>query len=143
MLQVRRQVVGLKAACEKLQRIPLAFTLRAECRSSGLTNVFVERVFEAPTGQVLARFHLPYGAPGGEYRCRWQIVGLGEERSREAAGIDGIQSLLLAMRTVHGELSESEEYKAGRLTYLDQDDLDLPPTWGQGSLYDAGPSPSE
>ncbi|MFC7498500.1 DUF6968 family protein [Enterovirga sp. GCM10030262] len=82
-------------------------------------------------------------APGGEYRCRWRIIGLGQDRSRDAAGIDSVQALMLAMRTVHAELSESHEYKAGKLTYLDQTDLDLPPMWGSGSLYDAGPSPSD
>lgn len=50
---------------------------------------------------------------------------------------------MLAMRTVQAQLSESDEYKAGNLTYLNQTDLDLPPMWGNGSLYDAGPPPSE
>jgi len=76
---------------------------------------------------VRARFEKPYLAPGGEYRCRWRIVGLSKDRCSEAAGIDGVQALLLALRTVQAELSESEEYKAGKLTYLDQKDLDLPP----------------
>jgi hypothetical protein len=102
---------------------------------------FVERRFASPRGEVLARFGSPYLAPGGEYRCRWHIIWPDHERSLEAAGIDGLQALMLAMRTVHSELTESDEYKAGTLTYLDQTDLDLPPTWGRGSLYDAGPPP--
>ena len=94
----------------------------------------MERSFDSSNGQVLAQFEQPYLAPGGEYRCRWRIVSRAGERSREAAGIDGIQALMLAMRTVHSELLESEEYKSGNLTYLGQSDLDLPPSWGSGSL---------
>ncbi|GFE77990.1 hypothetical protein NTCA1_56390 [Novosphingobium sp. TCA1] len=48
---------------------------------------------------------------------------------------------MLAMRIVHTELIESDAYKAGRLTWCDQADLDLPPTWGEGSLYDPPPQP--
>ena len=102
-----------------------------------MTELFVERSFQAPNGQVLARFERPYLAPGGEYRCRWRIVGLGADRGKETAGIDSVQALMLAMKVVQAELSESDEYKAGKLTYLEQTDLDLP------SLYDAGPSPTE
>jgi hypothetical protein len=104
---------------------------------------FVERTFSSSSGNVLVRFAAPYLAAGGEYRCRWTIHWPDRTRSLEAAGIDGIQALLLAMRTVHSELIESDDYKAGTLSYLDQSDLDLPPTWGIGPLYDAGPRPDE
>jgi hypothetical protein len=106
-------------------------------------DLFVERSFDTPKGKVLARFERPYLAPGGAYRWRWRIIGLSRARSREAAGIDGIQALMLAMRTVHAELTESAEYKRGQLTYLAQADLDLPPMWGSGSLYDAGSPPPD
>jgi hypothetical protein len=46
---------------------------------------------------------------------------------------------MLAMRSVHSELVESDAYKTGRLTLWDQADLDLPPAWGTGPLYDAPP----
>ncbi|GHH26450.1 hypothetical protein GCM10008023_41060 [Sphingomonas glacialis] len=42
---------------------------------------------------------------------------------------------MLAMKSVHSELMESDLYKAGKLTYVDQYDLDLPPSWGEGQLY--------
>ena len=103
-----------------------------------MSQTFVARSFEAPDGAVLARFEPRYLASGGEYRCRWRIEGLGEERSREAAGIDGVQALMLAMRTVHAELTGSDEYRAGKLTYLQQADLDLPPMRGSPWLYNAG-----
>lgn len=50
---------------------------------------------------------------------------------------------MLAMRTARADLEESDHYKAGMLTYLDQTDLDLPPGWGLGPLYDSGRSPVE
>jgi hypothetical protein len=101
---------------------------------------YVERSFVSPSGEVVARFDVPYLADGGEYRCRWHLQWPERTTSHEAAGIDGVQALLLAMRTVHSELTETDEYKAGALKYLDQADLDLPPTWGNGPLYDAGPA---
>jgi hypothetical protein len=42
---------------------------------------------------------------------------------------------MLAMKSVHSELVESDLYKSGRLTYVNQYDLDLPPGWGEGELY--------
>ena len=42
---------------------------------------------------------------------------------------------MLAMKSVHSELMESDLYKSGKLTYLNQYDLDLPPGWGEGQLY--------
>ena len=42
---------------------------------------------------------------------------------------------MLAMKSVHTELMESDLYKSGKLTYANQYDLDLPPSWGDGQLY--------
>ena len=91
-------------------------------------SVFVERRFDVGDQQVAARFHVPVLAPGGEYQCRWQIEWPSRQQERHACGIDGLQALMLAMRVVHNTLMESEEYQAGALTYLGQEDLDLPPT---------------
>lgn len=104
-----------------------------------MQTAFVERRFESATGEVIARFEVPYLAPLGEYRCRWHLIWEGGERSDWVAGIDGIQALMLAMRSVHALLTESEEYRDGRLTLDGQRDLDLPPSWGSGPLYEAGP----
>ncbi|MET3898179.1 hypothetical protein ABIB57_002125 [Devosia sp. UYZn731] len=46
---------------------------------------------------------------------------------------------MLAMRTVHSELVESDAYRTVRHTLWDQADLDLPPTWGAGPLYEVPP----
>ena len=105
-------------------------------------TVFVERRFGSLKGEVIARFEVPYLAPSGEYRCRWRIVGPDRERTLETAGIDGVQALMLALRTVNSELTETAAYQAVEITYLDQSDLDLPPTWGSGQLYDVGHKPA-
>lgn len=104
---------------------------------------FVERRFELDGGELVARFHAPAKAPGGEFQCRWSIAWPDREVRRYACGVDGVQALLLAMRSVHSDLVESDAYKAGRLTLWDQADLDLPPGWGAGPLYDVPPPDGE
>lgn len=104
-------------------------------------EAFVERHFAVGHQDVIARFHTPILAPGGEYQCQWQIVWPDREHKSRSCGIDGVQALMLAMGTVHSELCESDEYQSGLLTYLDQHDLDLPPSWGRGRLYDVGSPP--
>jgi hypothetical protein len=106
-------------------------------------QAFVERRFELDGSELSVRFHLPFKAPGGEFVCRWSIAWPERETSLSARGVDGVQALMLAMRSAHWELLESDAYKAGRLTLYEQADLDLPPSWGRGPLYDAGPPPSE
>lgn len=102
--------------------------------------VFLTREFELDGGGLVVSFYTPAKAPGGEFQCRYSI-GWSEEREvrRYACGLDGVQALLLAMRTVHTNLVESDAYKAGRLTWCDQADLDLPPIWDSPSPYDAAP----
>lgn len=102
---------------------------------------FVERRFELDGGELIVCFFAPSQAPGGEFQCRYVIGWPEREVRRYACGEDGLQALMLAMRTVHSDLIESDAYKAGRLTWCDQADLDLPPTWGVGPLYDPPPQP--
>jgi hypothetical protein len=102
---------------------------------------FLERKFELDGGGLTVRFYTPCKAPGGEFQCRYSIGWPDREVRRYASGLDGVQALMLAMRTVYTELIESDAYKAGRLTWCEQADLDLPPTWGDGSLYDTPPRP--
>lgn len=97
---------------------------------------YAERRFELDGGELVVRFFAPSRAPGGEFQCRYLVGWPEREFRRYASGEDGVQALLLAMRTVHSELVESEAYKAGLLTWCGQADLDLPPTWGAGPLYD-------
>ena len=37
---------------------------------------------------------------------------------------------MLAMRTVSTHLDQSDAYRSGKLTYLDEPTLMLPPVWG-------------
>jgi hypothetical protein len=104
---------------------------------------FVERSFELDGGELIVRFHLPSKEPGGEFKCRYSIAWPEREVRNYACGLDGVQALMLAMRSVHTKLVDSDAYKAGRLTLSDQADLDLPPTWGAGPLYNVPPPPGE
>jgi hypothetical protein len=106
-----------------------------------LEEAFIERRFEAGEAQVFARFYAPILAPGGEYRCRWEIEWPSGTQRHYACGIDGVQALMLAMRAVHSDLAASDAYRAGALTYLNQRDLDLPPTWEADLLSKAGQKP--
>jgi hypothetical protein len=103
---------------------------------------FVERVFELDGGELPIRFYPPFRAPGGEFACRWSIVWPEREVSLSSRGVDGVQALILAMRTVHSELVESAAYKDGRLTLHGEAYLDLPPTWDAGMLCPVPPPPS-
>jgi hypothetical protein len=96
---------------------------------------FIERTFESGEDIITARFLQPALAPGGEYQCRWAIHWPDRVQQRYACGVDGVQALTLAMKSVHTELRESGLYKSGKLTYAGQYDLDLPPGWGEGQLY--------
>ncbi|HEY0313867.1 MAG TPA: hypothetical protein VGC56_15420 [Allosphingosinicella sp.] len=96
---------------------------------------FVERIFESGDDRVTIRFHQPALAPGGEFECRWSIIWPDRPQQSYTCGLDGIQALMLAMKVVHSELMESHLYKSGKLTYVKQYDLDLPPGWGEGQLY--------
>ena len=96
---------------------------------------FIIRQFECGDSTVTAQWQTPTLEPAGEYKCRWQINWPDRVRQSYSCGVDQVQALLLAMRTVHTELTESEFYKSGKLTYLEQYDLDLPPGFGMGPLY--------
>lgn len=97
---------------------------------------FVERRFELDGSELIVRFYIPTPLPEHDYKCRFLLAWPEKEVRRHAYGVDGTQALMLAMRSVDTELRDSDAYKSGRLTYLGQSDLDLPPTWGEGSLYD-------
>ena len=91
---------------------------------------FVERHFESGDEIVVVRWHQPTAEPTGEYKCRWSISWPDKERNSHSCGLDSVQALLLAMRTAHVELVESDLYKAGNLTYTELRDLGLPSVWG-------------
>lgn len=109
-----------------------------------MTNdFFVERCFDLDGKPLTARFHPPARAPGGEFQCRWTLDWPHHPAHGYACGEDSVQSLMLAMAAVHGELVMSEAYQAGRITLWGQSDLDLPPTWAAGPLYQMPRSKAE
>ncbi|OWJ74810.1 DUF6968 family protein [Haematobacter genomosp. 1] len=61
---------------------------------------FVERRFELDGVQLIVRFFTPSKAPGGEFQCRYAIGWLEREVRRYACGEDGLQALMLALRTL-------------------------------------------
>lgn len=102
-------------------------------------SVFVERRFELDEKAIVARFNKPEKAAGGEYQCQYTVDWPDHQDHGYACGEDGVQALMLAMKTVHIGLVESDAYKQGRLTLWQQADLDLPPTWGAGPIYYVAP----
>jgi hypothetical protein len=59
----------------------------------------------------------PRREPSGDYSCRVQIVGLGDDGILDVWGVDGFQALELAFLTIGTLLEASEEGRAGRITW--------------------------
>ncbi len=92
--------------------------------------IFAERRFEFMGGELVVRFFAPTKAPGGEFQCHYFIGWPERPFRRYACGEDGVQALMLAMRSVHVRLLVSDAYKAGQLTlWGGQTELDLPPAF--------------
>lgn len=97
--------------------------------------VFVERTFEAASGDIVCRFYRP--RPDGEnFRCDYEIAWPDRRRARYAMGVDSAQALVLAMEVVHADLLSSPERKAGGLTWLGQQGLGLPLSEGLRDLIE-------
>ena len=62
-------------------------------------------------------------APHGDWYCPWLIEGPDRRRERDAAGIDAVQALLLAVSGLRTDLQVIA--RSGKLTFLDSDDLML------------------
>jgi hypothetical protein len=73
-----------------------------------------------------------------DFYCPYQILGLGLERVRRAAGVDAVQAMELAHKLIGADLYTSKEYRAGELHWLEPGDGDLgfPPA---DSIADLGP----
>lgn len=95
-------------------------------KTDGASPVFVERELSCAGQPMLVRFYQPVQMPTTEYKCEYEIMWPNRTRRRHAFGVDGIQALILAMGIVHVELTISDYYKDGQLTYYDSVNLDLP-----------------
>jgi hypothetical protein len=89
-----------------------------------IRRIAARRVFKAPSGKpVVLTIGVPQPVPGSDWGCALQITGLNTEwrRPRYVFGIDGLQSLHLAMQCA-GAVIESAKLKLewlGQTEYLD------------------------
>jgi hypothetical protein len=65
---------------------------------------------------------------GDNFRCEFQILGLGNDKVRYSMGVDAIQALDLAMKHAGVCLYTSPEGKRGVLRWLGGRDLGMPLT---------------
>lgn len=63
---------------------------------------------------------------GGSWFCPVRIEGLGDGKVRRAGGVDAVQAIHLALKLIATLLYTSDEYKGGRLRWLNQSNLGLP-----------------
>ena len=61
-----------------------------------------------------------------DYKCEYQIVGIGSGKVRYAIGADSMQALVLALQKIGADLYASEAAKQGRLTWFGSLDLGFP-----------------
>lgn len=94
-------------------------------------RIFAERKYELVTEAGEKRdVLLRIGAPGlddrGRSFCPIEISGLDTHVPRGAYGIDDIHALRLSLHLAHVVLRYSDEFRAGRLRFLETNELDLP-----------------
>lgn len=61
-----------------------------------------------------------------DFRCPYQILGLGDERIRYAHGVDTMQAFLLSFVALRAHLDASPEGREGRITWLGGEDWGFP-----------------
>ncbi len=88
-------------------------------------DVIVERTYLLDGTELTCRFYRPQ-FDGQDFSCRYEIGWPDGPRSRNVWGVDGIQSLLLAMQSLHGDLLLRRERDGLDLRWLDGTDLGLP-----------------
>ena len=54
---------------------------------------------------------------GNDFYCAFQITGIGDEKVNWSGGIDAVQALLVALEAIGILLTNSEEYKQGKLSW--------------------------
>lgn len=77
-----------------------------------LSDVIAERELDVDGG--LERAIVRIGTPepdrheGGDWRCRFQIIGLGDDSVLEVFGVDSIQALQLCLQIVEVVLTDAQ-----------------------------------
>lgn len=97
-----------------------------------LDDVIAVRTLEVldAEGHLLRHATVLIGQPkqeaSGEWRCPYQIIGLGMDRVFGALGLDAIQALQLVMVVIGGTLAGTPEAEQGRLRWEGGEDLGFP-----------------
>ena len=86
---------------------------------------FVQRTYRLDGPELMCRFYRPI-SDGQDFSCRYEIAWPDGPRSRNAWGVDSVQSLLLAMQTVHSDLLHHQESDGLHIRWLDGKELGLP-----------------
>ena len=94
-----------------------------------LGDVIAERVLQATKNRKSFVATVRLGRPvksvdAPDYRCPYQITGIGDDVVRSASGEDSMQALVLAIQMVGAELHL--RYKDLRFTWLGNPDLGFP-----------------
>jgi len=68
--------------------------------------------------RVIVKIGKPEKFPdSSDYYCPYQIIGLGNEKARYAAGVDAVQALQLALKMIGADLYTSKEARIGSLVW--------------------------
>ncbi|MFN3818044.1 DUF6968 family protein [Blastomonas sp.] len=86
---------------------------------------FVERTYLLNGTELTCRFYRPV-SDGQDFSCRYEIAYPDGLSSRNVWGVDSIQSLLLAMQSVHADLLLRRERSGLDVRWLDGKELGLP-----------------
>jgi len=107
-----------------------------------LGDVIAERELEVDgAGHAVVRIGRPTPDPraGGDWRCPFQIIGLGDEGVYEAFGVDAVQALQLCLQLI--DIHLGEQRRAREVTWLGSADLGFFPVVNfAGPLGDEGDS---
>jgi len=85
-------------------------------------RVVATRTFRTPSGDpVVATLYLPVAIPPDEWRCDFRIVGLPQEVTGHARGLDSLQALTIGLEGLRVHLEQTQEV----LTWEDGEPGDL------------------
>lgn len=91
-----------------------------------LGTPIAERVLFSSKNQskIFVRIGLPQETEHGDFLTPYQIIGMGDEKVRAAAGLDAVQSLQLVFRMIGADLASASIFE--ELKWSDADDCGFP-----------------
>jgi hypothetical protein len=97
----------------------------------------------SPSGSIVHVSIMQPEPDGNDYRCEFQIVGLGEKTINSyGMGVDSTQALILTLQMVGTRLYTSKEGKAGHLSWLGMKNLGFPVPDNIADLVPNDPRPT-